>query len=330
MVQKRAWEGEDKVSATGTSWRGVYVIVPTPFNADRTLDADGFRSIIRFCLGCGVHGLVAPANASEQPYLSDAERRQVVEMMVQEARGRATTVVGVTAPSATAAAELARHAEQVGADALMAMPPYLHRATEPEIVDYYRAIDEAGALPIFIQNYGGGGGTPMSARFLAHLLRDLPDVRFVKEETEFASWMMTQTAEAAGPALEGVMGGKAGRHLLDEYRRGACGTMPACEISDVHVALWNALESGDKARAREIYRLLLPLLMFETGYGTAVYKEVLRRRGVIRSATLRQTGGRILDQHAMADLDDILADLRPLMNPAYPAAPAAAARGEAA
>jgi dihydrodipicolinate synthase/N-acetylneuraminate lyase len=302
-----------------SKWRGVFVIAPTPFHDDLTLDLDGFRNVIRFCVACGAHGVVAPANASEQPYLSDDERRRVVQAMVEEARGKAVTVVGVTAATAIAAAELARHAEALGADALMAMPPYIQRGSEAEIRAYYRAIDEAGSLPIFLQNYGGPGGTPMAARFIGELVRELPDLRFVKEETEFASVMMTAITDASGPALHGIMGGKAGRHLLDEYRRGAIGTMPACEVTDVHVALWNALERGDKAEARAIYRMILPLLMFETGYGTAVYKEVLRRRGVIGSAAFRQTGGRVLDSHAMADLTDILDDLTPLMNAAYPA-----------
>jgi dihydrodipicolinate synthase/N-acetylneuraminate lyase len=300
-------------------WRGVYVIVPTPFNADLSLDIDGLRRIVRFCLACGVHGLVAPANASEQPYLSDDERRVVIRTVIEEGRGHAVVVAGVTASTRLIAAGLAREAEAMGADALMAMPPNMARATEGEIREYYAAIDAAGSLPVFLQNYSGAGGTPMSPRLMADLLRDLPDVRFAKEETEFSSAMMTQTMEVAGAALEGMFGGKAGRHLLDEYARGACGTMPACEISDVHVQLWDALEAGDTRRAREIYRILLPLLMFETGYGTAVYKEVLRRRGVIGCAVIRQTGGRILDRFAMADLTAILDDLAPLMNPAWPA-----------
>jgi 4-hydroxy-tetrahydrodipicolinate synthase len=300
------------------NWRGVFVIVPTPFHDDLSLDLEGFRSTLRFCIDCGAHGVVAPANASEQPYLSDAERRRLVEVMVEEARGRTTVVASVTATTSVMAADFARHAEDAGVDGLIAMPPYVQRATEPEIRAYYQAIDDAGTLPIFVQNWNGPGGTPMSPHFVAGLLRDLPDVRFVKEETEFASTGMTQLAEAAGAALEGMMGGKAGRHLLDEYRRGACGTMPACEVTDAHVALWNALEAGETARAREIYRLLLPLLMFETGYGVAVYKEVLRRRGVIRTARFRQSGGRVLDAPAMADLSDILTDLLPLLNPAYP------------
>jgi len=302
-----------------SKWRGVYVIVPTPFHAELSLDLDGLRQIVRFCVACGVHGLVAPANASEQPYLSDDERRAVIRTVIEEGRGRAVVVAGVTASTRLIAAGLAREAEAMGADAVMAMPPNMARATEGEIREYYAAIDAAGSLPIFLQNYAGAGGTPMAPRLMAELLRDLPDVRFVKEETEFSSAMMTQTIEAAGPALEGMMGGKAGRHLLDEYARGACGTMPACEISDVHVQLWDALEAGETRRAREIYRLLLPLLMFETGYGTAVYKEVLRRRGVIGCAVIRQTGGRTLDRYAMADLTAILDDLAPLMNPAWPA-----------
>ena len=294
-------------------WCGVFVIVPTPFNDDLSLDLDGLRETVRFCIAAGAHGVVAPANASEQPYLSDEERRLVMRTVIEEARGKVTTVAGVTAPTRMIAARLAREAQEMGADSLMAMPPNMQRASEAEIRDYYRAIDEAGPLPIFLQNWIGPGGTPMSAALVADLLRSLPDVRFVKEETEFASMMMTAIAEAAGPALEGIMGGKAGRHLLDEHRRGACGTMPACEVTDAHVALWTALEAGDRRKAREIYRLLLPLLMFETGYGTAVYKEVLRRRGVIRCAAIRQTGGKQLDRQAMADLTEILEDLQPLL-----------------
>jgi len=256
-------------------FRGVFVIVPTPFQDDLSLDIEGLRDTVRFCIACGAQGVVSPAVASEQPYLSDAERRSVLKTVIAEARGKAVVVAGVTASSRVVAAGLARFAAAEGADMAMAMPPNMQRASDAEIRDYYGAIDAAG-LPVVVQNWIGPGGTPMPARLVGELLRDLKNVRFVKEETEFAGPMMTAIVAAAGPALEGVMGGKAGRHLMEEFRRGACGTMPACEVTDAHVALWSALQAGDHARAREIYRLLLPLLMFETGYGTAVYKEVLR------------------------------------------------------
>lgn len=299
------------------SWRGVFVIVTTPFDGNLVLDIAGLERTTDFCLEAGVHGVVANANASEVSYLSDAERHQVAEAVVGKAKGKAATIVGVSSSCRTLAVEHARHAERIGADAVMSMPPTFQKGTESEIRDYYRAISDSCGLPIFLQNYGGPGGSYMSPSFMAGLLRDIPNVRFVKEETEFSSVVITEVAKLAGSDLKGTMGGKAGIKLLDEYRRGVCGTMPACEVSDVHVALWNALEAGDTPRAKEIYRLMLPLLTFEVGYGPAVYKEVLRRRGVIDNAVFRQTGGRVLDDGARVELDEILSDMQPLMMSSY-------------
>lgn len=298
-------------------WRGVFVIIPTPFTPDLRLDQDGLRRITRFCIDSGVDGVVAPANASEVAYLSDAERRLVTRTVLEEAKGHVLSIVGISCSCAPIACDLAREAEEAGADALMAMPPNFQRPSEGEIRSFYEAIDAASTLPMFLQNYAGPGGTPMPVRLMADLLRKIPTVQFVKEETEFSSVAMTELLQAAGNDCLGVMGGKAGRALLDEHRRGACGTMPACEVSDIHVALWKALEAGEVARAGEIYRLLLPLLSFEMGYGPAIYKEVLRRRGVIESSAFRQTGGRVLDASAHRELDAILAPLELLMHPEY-------------
>ena len=300
-----------------TTWRGLYVIVPTPCTASLAVDYEGLRRTVRFCVDCGVHGVAAPANASEVGYLTDAERRRVTETVLAEARGKVATIVGISSSCWPLACELARHAEANGADALMAMPPTFQRASEAEIRAYYGAIDKASALPMFLQNYGGPGGTPMSARLMTDLLRTLPNVKFVKEETEFSSVAITEVLNEAKELCHGVMGGKAGRALPDEHRRGACGTMPACEVADIHLALWNALEAKDQAEAERIYRLLLPLLSYETGYGPAIYKEVLRRRGVIECSAFRQTGGRVLDLFAHAELSAILSALEPLMDLRY-------------
>ena len=298
---------------TKDNWRGVFVIVTTPFDRQLNLDVESLRNTVKFCIESGVHGVVSTANASEVSYLSEAERRRVAEIVVEEAAGKAVTVVGISSTCGPIACDYARHAEEIGADGLMAMPPTFQRASEAEIQSYYASIASASSLPIMLQNYGGPGGTIMSPKLMGDLVREIPSVQYVKEETEFSSVLMSEIQSVAGLGLKGVMGGKAGIRLLDEYRRSACGTMPACEVSDIHVALWNALEAGEMSRAKEIYRLLLPLLTFEVGYGPAVYKEVLFRRGVIASSEFRQTGGRVLDALAMAELDDILADLEPLM-----------------
>jgi len=184
-----------------SKWRGVYVIVPTPFHPDLSLDFEGLRRVVRFCLDCGVDGLVSPAVSSEQPYLADDERREVLRTIIEASGGKAAVIAGVTAPTRAIAVGLAREAEAMGADALLAMPPSAQRATEDEIREYYAAIDAAGGLPIFLQNFNGFGGTPLSPRLIADLLRELPDVRFVKEESEFPPATMTRIIELAGPAV---------------------------------------------------------------------------------------------------------------------------------
>ena len=110
-----------------------------------------------------------------------------------------------------------------------------------------------------------------------------------------------------------MMGGMAGRFLLEEYRRGACGTMPACEVADAHVRVWDALERGDADEARRLHMQLLPLLNYEAMYSFTVYKEVLVRRGVIASARTRVPGAGKLDAENDRELDLLLRDLAPLL-----------------
>jgi dihydrodipicolinate synthase/N-acetylneuraminate lyase len=108
------------------------------------------------------------------------------------------------------------------------------------------------------------------------------------------------------------MGGMAGRYLFNEVRRGACGTMPACEVTDIDVQIWNALETGDFGHARHIHNRLIPLLNIEAMYGAAVYKEVLKRRGIIACATMRGPGLVTLDGFDQQELDAILQDISDL------------------
>lgn len=297
-------------------FRGVFSIPVTPFQDNGDVDEAALQRCVEFCIEAGAHGLVSPVNASEFVALSDDERRRVAEVVVEIAAHRLPVVIGVSGTSAWHAARFARHAQQIGADAVIAMPPYVRKASSDEIVEYFRAIAANAELPVFIQNYQAPIGTPMSATFMARLVQEIDGVEYVKEETLPAGHVISEVLELGGPRLRGVMGGMAGRFLLDEYRRGACGTMPACEVTDVHVALWNALEAGEEDRARSIYNRLLPLLNIEWLYGASVYKEVLRRRGVLTSGKLRGPGLHTLDAFDHRELDAILADVSDLFTTA--------------
>jgi 4-hydroxy-tetrahydrodipicolinate synthase len=301
-----------------SNFRGIFVIVVTPFTDDLALDEPALQRTLEFCLAAGVHGVVANALASEGGYLSEAERKRAAGIVVEAVRGKVPAIVTVSAAHHRIAADYARHAEAIGADAIMSLPPTQHPATPADIRAYYTALSAATSLPLVLQNAMGPGATTMSAQLLAELVNELPNARFVKEESAYPAQTAGEIIRLSGERLLGVMGGRAGKTLMEELRHGVSGTMPACEIADVHVALWNAVEAGDDAAARTIFRALLPLLDFEASYGMPLMKEVLKMRGVIPGAAVRQSGFRGLDDAAREEAAAILDGLADLMHPAYP------------
>lgn len=316
MMTNGRTSGQDRI-------RGVFAIPVTPFDAAGELDEASLRRCVDFCVDAGAHGIVAPVNASEFFTLTEAERKRVVEVVVEQAAGRRPVVAGVTGSSTQVAVLMARHAGSVGADSVMAMPPFVRHPGPDEIVEFYAAVAEAASVPVWVQNHIAPMGTPMTAQLVARLVTEIPGVEYLKEETALAPQVMSQAKALAGDALKGMMGGMAGRYLLDEYRRGATGTMPACEVVDAHVAVWDALELGDESTARELFRLLLPLLNIESMYSFVVYKEVLCRRGIIANPKTRAPGAPVLDEPSSRELDQILRDLSPLLT----AAPSGAGAG---
>ena len=302
------------MAAQAGQFRGVYTIPVTPFDERYEVDEVSLNRQVDWCVRAGAHGIVAPVNASEGPTLTDEERLRVTRIVVEATAGRVPVVIGVSGVSTQASVLYTRYAREIGADALIAMPPYGVRLADPESIFFFyqevaRAADD---LPVFIQNWSGPAGTPMGVPQLLRLLTELDNVAYVKEETVSASHLMSATLAAAGDACRGIMGGIGGRYLLDEYRRGACGTMPACQVTDVHAAIWNALDAGDEAEARRTFNRLLPLLNFEVLYGVALYKEVLKRRGVIADATVRGPKTARLDEYDHQELDAILRDVSEL------------------
>ena len=302
----------------GKGHRGLFTIPVTPFTDQGALDVASLRRLIAFCVEAGAHGIVAPVNASEFTTLTPEERETVTRTVIEVTDRAVPVVVGVGAKTTEEAVRYARLALDAGADAVIAMPAFDPPLNEDGTHAFYAALSEAASLPVYIQNHepigagpGPRPGTAMTAELMARMLREIPNVCYVKEESAQTGAKIVRVLELAGDACWGIMGGKAGRYLLDEYRRGACGTMPACESTDVHAQLWNTLDSGNEAGARLLFKELLPLLNYEALFGAAVYKEVLYRRRIIASP-FKRLPGLALDAYDQQELDRILAELSPL------------------
>lgn len=295
------------------SFRGIFTIPTTPFKESGEIDEASFRRVIDFCVDCGAHGLVYPVNASEFFTLTDAERMQLSKVMIEQNAGRVPTVIGVAGVSREVAMMFAKHAREIGADSVMAMPPYANKAgvNMTAVYDYYVGIAEAAQIPVWIQNNMPPIGIQMTADFLLKMCREIEHVDYIKEETIPSPVVLQQIMDGNQGECLGVMGGAGGRYLIEEYRRGSVGNMPGCHVTDVVVQFWNALEDGDETRARHIYKEMAPLFFFEHQL-PGCYKEVLFRRGVI-DCPKKRNGKMPLDDVSSKYLDEILSALEPIM-----------------
>jgi 4-hydroxy-tetrahydrodipicolinate synthase len=299
------------------AWRGVFAIPCTPFTETGALDLDSLRSQIEFCVEAGAHGIVVPVIASEVWTLTGEERMSIAEETVQIVAGRIPVVIGVSTGSIQSSLPLTFHAAEIGANAIIATPPVGPASTLPAIYDFYAKLSDATPLPIFVQHIDVPYGTRMPIEFISKMVREIPRVDWIKEEIMPPGPTIEAEIAQSGKKLKGIMGGIAGRFLLDEFQRGACGTMPACEATDVHVQVWNALDNGDEQLARQLFNRLLPLLNMESrSFG--VIKAVLKRRGIIASDYMRQYAGSPLDRQDHVELDTILGDMKDLFRLAPP------------
>ncbi|MBT5830255.1 MAG: dihydrodipicolinate synthase family protein [Candidatus Latescibacteria bacterium] len=269
--------------------------------------------MIDFCVNSGAHGLVYPVNASEFFTLTDAERMHLSEVMIEQNAGRVPTVIGVAGVSREVAMMFAKHAREIGADSVIAMPPYANKAgvNMTAVYDYYVGLAEAAQIPVWIQNNMPPIGIQMTAEFLLKMCREIEYIDYIKEETIPSPVVLQQIMDGNNGECLGVMGGAGGRYLIEEYRRGSTGNMPGCHVTDVVVQFWNALDGGDEERAMRIYKEMAPLFFFEHQL-SGCYKEVLFRRGVI-DCPKKRNGKMPLDDVSSKYLDEILKDLEPIM-----------------
>ncbi len=294
------------------AWKGIYTVLVTPFRDDLSLDLDSLKRQVDFCVDCGVHGIVSPIVASEFFTLTDEERISVIKTVAEQVAGRVPYVAGTAGASTQHAVLLSRLARDLGADALVAMPPYCAETPMAYMLDYFAAISDATDLPIMIQNPLPPLGSPLDADSIVHLAKAGRTVRAVKEETKpnpQSVGALLGAANRAGVDLA-VLGASAGIHFLNELERGAHGSMPACEFAEVAVRVYELFMEGEIDAAHDVFAALEPALVMEHIYFTTFMKTVLKRRGVISSTAVR-TGEPQLDTVDMKMLDRIMSRLEP-------------------
>jgi 4-hydroxy-tetrahydrodipicolinate synthase len=231
-------------------WRGFWPASPTPFTESREIDEVGFRTVLRLYLGMGVHGLVINGTTGEWFSQTEAERRRVAELAVDEVAGEVPVVIGCSSFTPDAVAQLAQHAGDLGADGIMVTPPPYASPTNREIVAFYAAISKKVSSPILVYNWCRGTGVEITAS-VARELAKIDQVVALKDSTIHKGQFL-ETLEAVVEDLR-VFGGfisRVGLAVLSGIGGDGSidgGALPGHAGPQFFEAVWR----GDMAEARD-------------------------------------------------------------------------------
>lgn len=288
---------------------GLVPILATPFRPDGALDLPGLRRLTEFQLASGVTGVAVFGMASEGFALTTDERARILATVTDVVAGAVPIVAGVNGTSTVTAIEQADAAVAGGATALMVLPPFMVKPTPDQLLAFYGDVAAAAGVEVMVQDAPGATGVTMAPALIAELGK-LDGVTSVKVESPPTAPKVAAVVAARADDSFAVLGGQNAQFCLEEYARGAIGTMPACEFPDLLVPVLTDWAAGRHAQARAGFTRLLPLILFglQQGIAWAVHKEVLVRRGLIADATVRSPA-RPLDPAGRESLATILADL---------------------
>jgi 4-hydroxy-tetrahydrodipicolinate synthase len=275
----------------------------TPFQPDESVDEASLRRLVDHVAAAGAVGVLVLGVMGEADRLADDERDRVVGTTLEAAGDRLQIVVGVTHGATVVARERARTAATAGATAVMVAPPP-GSAAGPVLRDHFARIADGLDVPIVVQDHPPSSGVRLPVEFVAALIEVLPPGSAVKLEDPPAAPKMARLRELTDACP--IFGGLGGLSLVDELAAGAAGTMTGFAALEALVQIVSAYTGGEIETARRVFAAYLPLIVFETQPGgLAIRKEILRRRGAIAHATVRQPA-QAVDPVTLRTLDQLL------------------------
>jgi len=164
-----------------TRLRGSITALVTPFR-NGEIDEDAYRALIERQIENGTHGLVPCGSTGESPTVTHAEHKRLIEICVSQAKGRCPVVAGAGSNATHEALELARFAEEAGADALLCATGYYNKPSQAGLYGHFRALHDAVSLPIVIYNVPGRTVVNVSVQTIGELSK-LPRIIGVKDAT---------------------------------------------------------------------------------------------------------------------------------------------------
>jgi 4-hydroxy-tetrahydrodipicolinate synthase len=246
-----------------SQFRGTYTVLVTPFTPDGSLvDGPALRRLVEFQITEGIHGLIPLGSTGEFLSMTRDERNEVIETVVDQAKGRVPVLIGTGAEWTPDAVEFSREAERLGADGVMIIPPYYSVPTEEELYVHYKAIGDAIGIPMMIYNNPSTANVDMLPETVARLC-EIANVRYIKESTLDVTRVrdIVRLCGERMTVFAGVLG-------YESFFLGAQGWVAVCSnvIPKLSADLFTACaDHVDPAEARAIHERMVDLLWWVGG-----------------------------------------------------------------
>ena len=284
---------------------GSIIIAQTPFDDRGAVDLSSIDTLTDFYLGHGANGFVVLGVSGEGGKLTSQEAFDVSSRFIKRA-GKNPVIVGVSNSSSAQLKVLAKEAMDRGASGIMIAPPSGIR-TEEELFNYFAAVfDMIGDVPVVLQDFPGSTGVWMSVPSILRLIESFHQIKVVKEEDVPSLEKISQLRAGQGRRVQ-ILTGNNALYLPYEMARGIDGPMAGFSHPEMLSGVYRLYVKGEIEAAHDLFDLYLPLLDYEAQgfWGVAARKEVMRRRGAIRHATMRRPGPSLSAQH-LAEIDLLL------------------------
>jgi 4-hydroxy-tetrahydrodipicolinate synthase len=290
---------------------GVFAISATPFTDRGELDLDSVGGLLDFYMEKGVSGITILGMMGEAQKMVPEESEAFLRRVLKHVDDRVQVVVGVSSPGVHNLVRLSRTSMDKGAAGVM-VAPVTGLATEEKIYNYFSQVFEAlgDDIPVCYQDYPFSTKSDISVPLFNRLVADFEQLVMLKHEDCPGLNKISQVRKAADDGLRrvSILVGNGGLYLPQELARGADGAMTGFAYPEMLVEVVALYRAGEHDKAEDLFDAYLPLVRHEQqpGFGLALRKEVLHRRGAIASPKVRAPGATLnrIDQDELTRVID--------------------------
>jgi len=273
------------MAGTPAPFGSVLTAMVTPMTPDGSLDDAGTQALATYLVDQGNDGLVISGTTGESPTTSDEEKDRLLRVVVEAVGDRAHVVAGVGTNDTAHTVELAKRAEKAGAVGLLVVTPYYSKPPQAGLLEHFRKVADATALPVMLYDIPGRSGVPIRTETLLRLAEHdrIVAVKDAKGDL-YETSLVLAASDLAYYSGEDALN-------LPLLALGAVGIVSVvAHVAAAHYAeLVRAVAAGDLATARRINSALLPAVrgIMTRTQGAIAVKAALELTGVLANRSVR-------------------------------------------